>query len=124
MLARNLLLGLILVIFVSAMAFADGGFYGSVTYIHCDCSWNADQVKIQKIGEVWADYYYIDCYGPGYTTDPDTFEPGWYRLGVVVGEGSDCAVSFPVTVYHGDEWQEVNLTVQGNLPKPDGEGDD
>ena len=123
--ARHVLLGLVLAIFISSIALANGGFYGSVTYNHCDCTWNEDYVKIQLVtgGQIYS--YGIDCWGPGYTTDPDTFEPGWYRLWVDFNEiEGDCTASFPITVYHGEEDQEVNLKVQGNLPKPDGEGDE
>jgi hypothetical protein len=122
MLARNILLGLILVIFVSAMAFADGGFYGSVTYKNCDCYWNGDKVIIKPLeGQCDPGYCWVDCWGPGYSTqgaDPETYPPGLYDLTVEISEQSNCYYGVTVRVYHGEDWQEVNLVVKGPESTP------
>ena len=126
--ARNLLLGLILVIFVSTVALADGGFYGYVEYKNCDC-YNqppySDHVMIknQDTGEIH--WIRPRCgSNPGYNSVM-TFEPGYYKIWVDPSDiYSNCTASFPITVYHGNEWQQVDLRVEGNLPTPDGEGDE
>ena len=125
--ARNLLLGLILVIFVSTVALADGGFYGSVTYKNCECSWppNYDRVRIVRIDQVGGPWFYgVDCWGPGYSTEggaPETFPPGRYQLVVALDENSECRKGLgglSVVVTHGDDWQEVNLIVRGPEGQP------
>jgi hypothetical protein len=105
-------------------ALADGGFYGTVTYINCDCTWaGADFVRIAPTGQAEYYDYGIRCGGnPGYTTNPDTFPPGYYDF-YVHTEDCDPPI-YPIRVYHGSEEQEVNLTVRGPNPDPDGGGGD
>ena len=115
MLARHIFLGLILAIFISSMAFADGGFYGSITYKNCDCSWPPyyDRVRIERTDQSGGPWYYgVDCGHHGYSTqggNPETFPPGQYTIGLVFGDSSNCTLTFFQGVTHGEDWQEVNL---------------
>ncbi len=118
--ARNLLLSLILVIFASAMVLADGGFYGRIIYKNCECnSLPYDYVKIdpEESGEPYL--CYVQCHS-GYAHyhtrvcgPPHVFPPGWYVLGVQLSDSSNCYYGVRVRVYHGEDWQEVNLEVRG-----------
>jgi len=115
MFARYVILSLLVVAFMSPAAFADGGFYGTVTYSNCDCTgMGGDIVRIKKMstGQMWdCDVGCRPCCG--YNTGScglSTFPPGTYRLWVVV---EDNCHSLPKTVEHGHDWQEVNIKVYG-----------
>ena len=128
MLFRCLSLGLLFLTLISATALADGGFYGTVTYNNCDCTLAGDKVMIVPVSGGDPDECGIDC-SPccGYNTqgcDPVTFPPGTFKLWVHLDAGTDsCATAIKI-VEHGSESQEVNLTVQGPLSKPNSPGDE
>ncbi len=128
MFSRYFVIGLMAVAFMTATALADGGFNGSITYKNCDCvpGTQGDKVQITPIGGGDTEYCGIDCQRSIYNTsgcDPGTYPPGWYSLRVVLGSGTECEYSMPVTVYHGDQAQEVNLIVHGPSGEPDGGGE-
>jgi hypothetical protein len=107
---------LVLVILISAFAFADGYFYGSVTYTgeECDCTMG-DKVAIQPTSGGTPEYFWIDHLHQSheYTSYPTTFAPGNYKLWVVLANGSKCYGSDVEIVVHSSSNQEVNITVHG-----------
>jgi hypothetical protein len=112
----------ILVVFMFAAALADGGFYGGITYINCDCTQFEDKVYIQPVLGGEGGVCNIDCLCNLYNTygcDPSTYPPGTYRMWVA-SPGCKCNISY---VVHGSEDQEVNFTVRGPEETPDGGGE-
>jgi len=111
-----------------AVAQADGGFYGDVTYTRCDCQGGgdpyADAVVIAKVGGGVPpqEFNLLPCragYGH-YDTRPATFPPGSYQIKLIFGEGSACMYSFVEWVVHGTDDQRVNLSAYGPDDKPHG----
>jgi|GEM_PF-3362085 len=99
----------------SVFAFADGYFYGAVTYTGEGCqNTMGDQVAIQLTSGGPIKYYFIDHLHSRheYTTYPQTFPPGNYKLWVIC-QDEDCYGSDVEIVSHGSGDQEVNLTVHG-----------
>lgn len=101
----------------SVFAFADGGFYGSVSYTgnNCDCV-QGDKVAIQATSsEAPPSYFWIDHLHATheYSTGSTTFPPGNYRIWVVLSDSSTCYGSDVEIVSHGSGNQEVNITVHG-----------
>ncbi len=127
MFVRYLILNLILVAFTSVAAFADGGFYGSITYNNCDCQFppDNDRVMIRLVGGQDEYACGINCFREVYNTagcPPFTFPPGTYEMWVAA---HDCYSYWPPKiVVHGEELQEVKFTVHGPSPTPDGGGDE
>jgi hypothetical protein len=109
------LYAIFLAIVLSAFAFAAGNFHGVVPYTGEGCdNTMGDQVAIQSTSGGPIKYYYIDhLHTPHeYTTSPDTFPPGNYKLWVVC-QDKDCYGSDVEIVSHSSNDQEVNLTVHG-----------
>ena len=105
-----------LAVILSAFAFADGGFYGSVSYTGngCDCVMG-DMVAIQSTSsEEPPLIFYIDHLHAShpYSTGSTTFPPGNYRIWVIA-QDEDCYGSNVEIVSHGSGNQEVNITVHG-----------
>jgi hypothetical protein len=122
---RTLTLSLLLVACLATWAWAEGGFYGTVIFDDCDCyaSGNTGDFAIVQATTDTVQYiYYLRCGGnPGYTTDNgvrETFRAGHYNIWVGFHNGTDCTLGFVQTVYHGNDWQEVNLRVE-KTPPPD-----
>jgi hypothetical protein len=126
MLLRSFCLSLLLLTLISATALADGGFYGSITYDDCDCTYppDGDKVMIRPVGGGTPYECGINCPRESYNTDgcwPFTFPPGTYEMWVAA---KDCYNYWPPkVVVHGEEWQEVNFTVHGPEGTPEGGGD-
>ena len=124
-----------MVIFASAIVLADGGFYGSVTYKNCECTTlPKDNVEIYQELSNQSYFCHVQCnagqgsYNTRVCDPPHVYPPGWYVLHVAVSRESNCwgghpTPGIPVRVYHGLDWQEVNLVVEGPTPKPR-DGDD
>jgi len=123
--AKIVIAAMIMLLCATTSAWADMGFEGSITYKDCDCrdESGGDRVKIWSASGQDQWYYYVLC-GPtdGYDTLNDTFPPGYYYLQVVLGNSSECDVSFIQYVYHssGTGKQVVNLQVRGPAGDPDG----
>jgi hypothetical protein len=117
---RTLTLSLLLVACLATWAWANGGFYGSITYSDCTCyrdGSTGDKVFIQSTGGGTQYQYPVYCLNnPGYNTEPHTFAPGYYNVWVVLHTGSDCDMGYVQTVYHGTENQQVNLRVEKTPP--------
>lgn len=100
----------------SVFAFADGGFYGSVSYTgnNCDCV-QGDKVAITSTSGGDTIYCWIDHLHQSheFTSSPNTLPPGNYRLWVIKASGSTCYGSDIEIVSHGSGDQEVNLTMHG-----------
>jgi hypothetical protein len=105
-----------LAVLLSVVAFADGGFYGNVSYTgeDCDCTMG-DKVAITPTSGGDTLYFWIDHLHASheYTTAPTTFASGNYKLWVVLANGSKCYGSDIEIVSHGSSNQQVNLTVHG-----------
>lgn len=120
---KHLLLAVLFTLCLASWAWADGGFYGSITYHNCSCyhaPQNGDLVYIQST-EGGEPYHYPigNCSGnPSYSTGSETFPPGHYNLWVATHTGSDCNRGYVQTVYHGSSDQEVGLRVE-KTPPPD-----
>jgi hypothetical protein len=122
---RILILALLLIAGLTTAAYAEGGFYGTVTFDDCSCyqsGTNGDYAIVQSTGGGPQYIYYLRCGGnPGYTTEggnPATFPPGYYNIWVGLHTGTDCTLGYVQTVYHGSANQEVNLFVE-KTPPPD-----
>ncbi len=121
---RYALIGLLAIVFTASMAFADGGFHGTVSYRDCEChsgSW--DNVRIvndatgaEHIARIHLTYPTSGTYGTQHTTFPE----GYYSISVVLGDGSDCDHSYVQKVYHSDDPndQTVDLVVFGPTSQP------
>ena len=128
MFSRCFIIGLMLTVLMAVTALADGGFNGTIKRSSgCDCVFPpaGDLVKITPFGggDVYCE---IDCLRDGYTTwacETSTFPPGWYTLIIELGDGSDCYFGVARQVYHGSDWQRVDLVVMGPESTPDGGGD-
>jgi hypothetical protein len=126
MFRKIFLAGMILAIVISAMALAEGGFHGTISYHECNCS-SWDKVKITNLSTQEVDYYNVDCGNPdSYTTAHTTYPEGWYQLVVIPEEESDCDHGIVVRVFHPDttDNQTVNLAVYGPQGQPDSGGDE
>jgi hypothetical protein len=124
--AKIFFVALLFIVFSAATLWAGpdnsekhGGFYGTVTYVNCTCD-TYDRVSIEPASGGDPSLFYLErCGGqPGYTTSPTTFVQGYYYIGIVKHQGSDCDHTFVQLVQHGSFDQEVNLTIYG----PDGGG--
>jgi hypothetical protein len=119
---RTLTLSLLLVACLATWAWADSGFYGSVTYHDCSCYHHptlGDMVYIQSTGGGQQYHFNVgNCSGnPGYSTGATTFSAGYYNVWVVVHTGSDCNMGYVQTVYHdGISDQEVGVRVEKTPP--------
>ncbi len=96
MFGRVFLTMLIMAVFAASAAVADGGFYGEITYLNCDCQELAygDKVIIKAVGgfEGWAA---VSCRWtqPGYNS-ASTYPPEYYiRFMSIWAE--DQIVTFP-----------------------------
>lgn len=130
MLSRYFGLGLLLVALISATALAEGGFWGTVTYSNCECTFGGgDNVMVQRVGELESEDYEVRC-SPccGYNTEtgcpPHTFPPGTYRLWVHLYFSTDSCATVIKEVEHGSELQRVDLVVKGPPDEPNSPGGD
>lgn len=119
---KSLLTGMVVLIFMSATAFADGGFSGRIDYNNCDCN-SGDQVSVKSDSSSTTYYYNVNCpkwYYGNYSTSwgtPSTFPPGWYTITLHFGPSSNCeGYGDTRHVYHGTTGTRVNLEVPGNPP--------
>jgi len=96
-----------------------GGFYGIITFVDCNCENPLDRVSIQPAQGGGGELYGADCSGQlpyGYTTlgsEHPYWNPGYYYISFVIREASDCDHTVVQYVNHGSEHQEVNLVVYG-----------
>jgi hypothetical protein len=119
---RILILALLLIAGLTALAYAEGGFSGTITYDDCSCQQGVpyDHVIIQSTSGGPQYTYYIYCgstsnYSTLHST-PETFPEGHYNIWVALGNGTDCTLGYVQTVWHGDDWQVVNLRVEKTPP--------
>ena len=111
------------VIIFTALAMADGGFFGTVGYGGNGCDYtNGDQVKVLNTDtDEWA-IYYITRQGPAYNTangpGRTTWPAGHYRIWVSKYQDGQCGPAVLQIVIHGSTDQQVNLTVLGPVGDP------
>ena len=118
MFKKTMLMALCLTASLTTLSWADGGFWGYITYDHCTCS-GEDQVCIRPMSGGNCTLWDVHCEGQdAYGTGSTTYPPGSYYLSVVIHNGSDCDYSYVQGVNHGSTLQQVNLYVSG----PDGGG--
>jgi hypothetical protein len=116
---KYFLLALLFVLSLSTGAWADGGFYGYITY--GDCSYHyGDMVYIQSTnGGTQYSYSIHSGSNPWYNTSfstPATLPSGYYNVWVVLGPNTDCNMGYVQTVWHGSSDQEVGLRVEKTPP--------
>ena len=115
---------MIFVALLSTAVFADGGFYGEVTYKDCDAVID-DKVWIEPLGGAGEPVWYgIDHLHQTHTynTGLDTFPPGSYKLWVTFGATSECVTGDIRIITHGSTNQQVDLKAYGDTGHPDGGG--
>lgn len=121
---KIIILSIALVVCFTALAMADGGFYGDIYYGGNGCGWdNHDQVRVENTDTGEYAYYSITQQGPAYNTANGpgraTWPPGHYRL-VVSYHDPQCGPAVYEIVTHGSSDQKVSLIVMGPAGTPDG----
>ena len=114
----------ILMAFLSEIAYADGKFMGTVTYgdpsDDCDCAQPLDVVNIYSYSLNTTYKCGVDCYHDSYNTSgciPSTFPPGQYKLWITSND-PDCDKSQIEIVLHGIGDSVVNLKVYAKEGPP------
>jgi hypothetical protein len=123
---NRLFIIILIVAGVATSAWANGKFYGTVSYKDCSCreASGGDAVHVWQNGGV-SDFWNIVCdhFNPTgtYSTD-NTYPAGYYYLAVDLATGSDCDQAIIKYIYHGSSDQRVDLEVRGPAGEPDGGG--
>jgi len=123
---KHLFLALLFVFCMASWAWADGGFYGNVTYSNCSCyshPTDGDRVYIQSTAGGPQYYFYVyNCSGnPSYSSGPTTFPTGYYNVWAAPHDGSDCNRSYVQTVYHNGSGGDQQVNVRTEKTPPPGE---